>query len=245
MTTAITKATITTPEAPAEQTAVSIKDAALRLGTAGGAAVRFGVAELSAATGERLALTGPSGCGKSTLLNLVAGLIRPESGEVHVLGERVDRLRGWKADAFRGRRIGFVYQSHNLIDAFTAEDNVLIGMRFGRAVARAERKARARDLLTRVGLEKRRHSRPPKLSVGERQRVAIARALANRPALLLADEPTGSLDPKTAQSVLDLMLELCAEENCTLLLVTHDEEIAGRLPRRFDCRDLVTTEAAA
>ncbi|MCX7011709.1 MAG: ATP-binding cassette domain-containing protein, partial [Candidatus Sumerlaeota bacterium] len=139
---------------------------------------------------------------------------------------------------------GFIYQGYNLLAPFSALENVLIGMRFGRFAADGSRRRRAMDLLRRVGLERRAHARPARLSAGERQRVAIARAVANRPAILLADEPTASLDPPTAQRVLDLILEMCAEERCTLLLVTHDPDLAARLPRRFDARQLIVHRAA-
>lgn len=135
--------------------------------------------------------------------------------------------------------MGFVFQSFNLLDSFSALENVVIGMRFGRALPHRERHAAAVALLERVGLQRRLHSRPVRLSMGERQRVAIARAIANRPGLLLADEPTGALDPATAQEVFGLIRDVCRESGCALVLVTHDLELAGQLPGQFDCRGLV------
>lgn len=234
----------TTTENTVHGTAVSIRDCRLTLGRAGAETVEFHLPSLDIGAGERLALTGPSGCGKSTLLNLVSGLVRPSAGSVEVDGRDVVRLSGVAADQLRGQRMGFVYQSFNLLAAFNALDNVRVGLRFGRGLPRREWRARAEHLLERVGLAHRTHSKPAHLSVGERQRVAIARALANRPRLLLADEPTGALDPETAESVFALLLEICGEEGCTLMLVTHDLRLADRLPRGFDCRGLIHHRAA-
>ena len=225
--------------------AVEIRDCRLRLGYSGADAVEFHLKSFRVESGEQVALTGPSGCGKSTLLNLVAGLRRPDAGSISVQGTELGRLPPAKLDTFRGRTLGFVFQSFNLLDSFTALENVMIGMRFGRANPRAERHARAAALLERVGLQRRLHSRPARLSVGERQRVAIARAIANRPALLLADEPTGALDPATAADVFNLVRDMCRAEKCALLLVTHDLDLAAKLPRQVDCRDLVKHSAIA
>ena len=188
---------------------------------------------------EQVALTGPSGCGKSTLLNLVAGLRRPDSGRIVVHGTELEQLSSGKLDVFRGRTMGFVFQSFNLLEGFSALENVLVGMRFGRSCAHSERRTRAVALLERVGLQHRLDSLPGRMSVGERQRVSIARALANRPALLLADEPTGALDPATAKQVFALIREVCREENCALMLVTHDLDLAAQLPRQVDCHELI------
>lgn len=230
------------------QAAVEIHDCRLRLGAAGNEQVVFQLDHFRAAAGEQVALTGPSGCGKSTLLNLVAGLRRPDQGTIFVQGTDIGTLSPSRLDIFRGRTLGFVFQSFNLLDSFSAIENVIVGMRFGRSCEHTERHQRATALLDRVGLGRRLHARPAKLSVGERQRVAIARAIANRPTLLLADEPTGSLDPETAADIFALMREVCTEEGCALLLVTHDLDLAAKLPRRFDCRGLVkhaTAEVAA
>ena len=187
------------PDSSVSTTAPALKlsGVKLNLGRAGADRVVFELDSLEAPMGMRMALTGPSGCGKSTLLNLVSGLKRPDSGEVFVVGEPVHRLSGSKADAFRGQRLGFVHQNFHLLSPFTALENVLIGMQFGRKISRSERTDRAEALLKRVGLSQKAQVRVSNLSVGERQRVAVARAEANRPALLLADEPTGNLDSAT------------------------------------------------
>lgn len=221
--------------------AVELRDVEVLLGRAGDQAVRARVGELSVCTGERLALTGPSGCGKSTLLNVVAGLLRPDAGHVKVLGRNLTDLSIPELDNYRGRNLGIVWQSFNLLESFSAMENVLIGMRFGRWGHGAQRRERARALLQRVGLGHRLSARPNSLSIGERQRVAIARALASDPKVLLADEPTGSLDPASAEEVFALLMEVCAERGCTLLMVTHDHDLAGRLDRQFNCRGIVRT----
>jgi ABC-type lipoprotein export system ATPase subunit len=214
------------------------------LGEADGAgAVRFFLRAFELAPGEAVALVGPSGCGKSTLLNILAGLLRPDSGTVRVCGTDLMAARPAALDAFRGTCIGFVHQTFNLLEPFTALENVLLGMRFGRAIPQAERAPRAHALLERVGLSHRLHVRPARLSVGERQRVAIARALANRPRLLLADEPTAALDPRTAGAVAEMLMETCAAEGAALALVTHDTALAAKFPRQFDCRALVTSSS--
>ncbi len=135
--------------------------------------------------------------------------------------------------------MGFIFQTFNLLDTFSALENVMIGMRFGRTSSKGRHKERAARLLERVGLQRRLHTRPAHLSVGERQRVAIARAIANQPTLLLADEPTGALDPATASDVFMLIRDVCQEEKCALLMVTHDLNLAMQLPRQVDCHDLV------
>ena len=219
--------------------AVDIRDCRLRLGTAGAEIVAFHLDALRMEAGEQVALTGPSGCGKSTLLNLIAGLRRPDRGSIVVQGTELEALSASGLDTFRGRTMGFVFQTFNLLESFSAIENVMVGMRFGRARPQGGRLARATALLERVGLHRHLHARPGRLSVGERQRVAIARAIGNRPALLLADEPTGALDPATAGIVFQLIREVCREERCALLLVTHDLQLAAQLPRQVDCRGLI------
>ena len=225
--------------------ALEMRDIRLELGRTGDETVVFELPELIVAPGERLALTGPSGCGKSTLLHLVSGLLRPDTGSVRVLGEDPFALSQPDLDRFRGTHLGFIFQTFQLLGAFSALENVRIGLRFGRGLPKPEQRDRAAALLERVGLGKRLGVRPDRLSVGERQRVAIARALSNRPKIILADEPTGALDPATGDAVFDLLSEVCEEEGCALLFVTHDLGLAGRLPRQFDCRDLVAHETRA
>ncbi|HOZ49468.1 MAG TPA: ABC transporter ATP-binding protein [Candidatus Hydrogenedentes bacterium] len=204
-----------------------------------GPGVEFRCDSFHASPGVHMALWGPSGCGKSTMLNLISGLLRPDEGIVQVDGREIQGLTEGQLDRFRGERLGFVFQTFNLLAPFSALQNVLLGMRFSDRIPQAEWKTRAKELLERVGLSHRLDSKPRTLSVGEQQRVAIARALANRQKLVIADEPTGSLDPKTSETVMNLLLEMCTEEEVTLLLVSHDRAIAERLPERFDCSNLV------
>lgn len=214
---------------------VQLEQVRLRLGPG----VEFFCPAFDAAERTHVALWGPSGCGKSTLLNIVSGLLTPDEGKVMVAGTPLHALSGGSLDRFRGEHLGFVFQTFNLLKPFTALQNVILGMRFSDTIPEKEWKERATQLLERVGLGHRLHSRPSTMSVGEQQRVAIARALANRQKIIVADEPTGSLDPKTSQGVMDLLLELCTADGLTLLLVTHETDIASRLPQRFDCTGLV------
>lgn len=221
--------------------AVHLQDVQVTLGSS----VKIVLPEFRVAQGQALAITGPSGCGKSTLLNLISGLRRPDRGKVFVLGTDVAALKQTETDRFRGAHLGFIHQSFHLLEAFTAVENVLLGLRFGGAVASKEWKHKAHELLERVGLGHRLHSRPASMSVGERQRVAIARALANEPKLLLADEPTGALDPRTAEGVFALLLEVAKEHGCALLLVTHDHDLAARMPSSYDASHLIAQGGAA
>ncbi|HEY4411636.1 MAG TPA: ABC transporter ATP-binding protein [Gaiellaceae bacterium] len=191
--------------------------------------------------GELVSLTGPSGGGKSTLLNLIGALDRPDSGAIEVDGEDVTRLPD--ASAYRATTVGFVFQFHNLMPTLTALENVQIPL-LGRR-PRAEREARAADLLAEVGLTGRAHSRPSTLSGGERQRVAIARALANEPRLLLADEPTGALDAETGAQILELLRDVRDTRGTTILLVTNDDAVAAQADRVLRLRDGAITPGAA
>jgi len=220
---------------------IDLENVRLCLGRHEQGRVEFAMDAFRAEKGEAVALTGPSGCGKSTLLNIVAGMIRAEQGTVNVLGYELTGMGMAALDAFRGKHCGFVFQSFHLLHAFTALENVEIGLRFGARISARERRDRAVSLLKRVGLEHRLRARTNRMSVGERQRVAIARAIAGHPELLLADEPTGSLDPRTAAEVFALLLEVVKEAGCTLLMVTHDLELAAKLPRQVRCDRLVTT----
>ncbi len=204
-----------------------------------GPGVEFYCERFEAPAGAQMALWGPSGCGKSTMLNLISGLLRPDEGVIRVDDVEIQNLTEGQLDRFRGERFGFVFQTFNLLAPFTALQNVIIGMRFSDTVPAGEWEKRATELLERVGLAHRLYSKPGTMSVGERQRVAIARALANNQKIVVADEPTGSLDVKTSEKVMDLLLELCKEERVTLLLVTHERDLAQRLPESFDCSGLV------
>ncbi|WP_051971032.1 ABC transporter ATP-binding protein [Kitasatospora azatica] len=181
--------------------------------------------------GEAVAVMGPSGCGKSTLLNMVAGLDRPSSGRVVVNGEDLGTLNETGLALFRRRRIGMVFQFFNLIDDLPALDNVALAAQLtGSSASQARR--RALELLDELGIADRRSVYPAALSGGERQRVAVARALMNRPALLLADEPTGALDSRSGEQVMDLLIDL-NQIGQTLLLVTHDQRLATRCASRL------------
>jgi putative ABC transport system ATP-binding protein len=190
-------------------------------------------ASLELEAGEFVSLTGPSGSGKSTLLNLIGALDRPDSGRIIVDGEALD---GRDAAEYRATTVGFVFQFHNLIPTLTALENLQVPM-LGRGLTRAERRERARDLLKEVGLGPRERAFPSTLSGGERQRVALARALANEPRLLLADEPTGSLDSETGTQVLQLIEGLREERGATVLLVTNDDRVAATAERRLRLLD--------
>ncbi len=190
--------------------------------------------------GEHVAMIGSSGSGKTTLLHVMAGITAPSSGSVEcgvpgMSPVNLAKLPEAARDAFRGRYIGIIFQTHHLLGGFTAMENVLLGMSFTGRPADA---GWARHLLETVGLKDRMDYRPGKLSVGQQQRVAVARALANRPQLVLADEPTGALDPINARSVLDLIRSLTTEVGAALLLVTHDREIAQSLARRVDLAEI-------
>jgi putative ABC transport system ATP-binding protein len=189
---------------------------------------------LAIAQGESVAVMGASGSGKSTLLNLLCGLDRPTAGRVLVDGRDPASTRAWAA--VRARRIGIVFQSFNLLPSLNARENVEIPM-FGVVRGAAARSRRALDLLDEVGLRARAHHRPSELSGGERQRVAIARSLANDPALLLADEPTGSLDSKSAAAIVELLLDLQWTRGMGLMIVTHDPDIARAAARQITMRD--------
>ncbi|WP_425246019.1 ABC transporter ATP-binding protein [Streptomyces sp. NEAU-NA10] len=185
---------------------------------------------LSVRTGEALALVGPSGSGKSTLLNLIAGLDRPSAGSVTVDGLRVDGLSETASARYRRARIGMVFQFFNLLDDLTVGDNVLLPAQLA-GTPRAEARRRAVGLLERLGIDRHVHAYPGRLSGGERQRVAVARALMNRPALLLADEPTGALDTAAGEDVRELLTGLNADGQ-TIVLVTHDLGLAASCATR-------------
>ena len=194
--------------------------------------------------GDSVAIIGPSGAGKSTLLSLLAGLDIPESGEILFQGEAFSGLSEDQRAAVRRGRIGFVFQSFQLLQGLTAVENVMLPLELtGMSVAQA--KQRAMKWLDRVGLGARTHHRPRMLSGGEQQRVALARAFVNRPALLFADEPTGNLDRRTGESVSELLFELNQETGTTLILVTHDERLASRCQRILSLEDGTLNEGAA
>lgn len=186
--------------------------------------------------GECLAVTGPSGSGKSTLLHLIGGLDRPTSGTIEIDGSNPTLLPERELAEFRNSTLGFVFQEHFLLPQYSVVENVLLPTLAFPSDRRAKQE-RAEELLRRMGLQDRVRHRPAELSGGERQRVAVARALINEPKLLLCDEPTGSLDHSTAESIADLLLQMFLEEDVTLIVVTHSLEFAGRFNRRIELRE--------
>jgi putative ABC transport system ATP-binding protein len=200
----------------------------------------------SLAAAEQAALVGSSGCGKTTLLHLIAGILAPDSGRVLIDtgagAVDIASLPEASRDVFRGRYIGYIFQTHHLLSGFTALENVLLGMSF---TGRSPDRSWAESLLSEVGLGDRLHYKPRKLSVGQQQRVAVARALANRPRLVLADEPTGALDVKNAEQVLDLIRRLCSQVGAALLMVSHDPAVTSQFPRVLSLAELNQPATAA
>lgn len=204
------------------------------------------VGQLDLARGEQVLLTAPSGLGKSTLLHLVAGLLEPDEGEVSIAGTRLHGLHGAARDRFRGSHVGMIFQTFNLLSGFSALENVMAALMFLPIPAR-EHRARAEALLRRLGIE-RIDADPDRLSVGQQQRVAVARAVACDPVLVLADEPTASLDPENAAAAIELIRAACRDKNAALLCVSHDPAIAGHFERRVplgSLRSLAPEGAAA
>jgi ABC-type lipoprotein export system ATPase subunit len=184
--------------------------------------------------GEMLAVMGPSGSGKSTLLNMLGGLDRPTEGQVLIDGQDLSEVKN--LDTFRARTVGFVFQLHNLLPTLTALENVGVPMR-GQPIRRRARRERAKELLELVGLSDRMHHLPSQLSGGQRQRVAVARALANQPRLILADEPTGSLDTTAGDEIMDLLADLNTSQGTTIIVVSHDRRVARATNRILTMRD--------
>ncbi len=187
-------------------------------------------AELKINSGEIVALVGPSGSGKSTLLHIAGLLEKPDGGEIFIAGEACSKLSDDRRTEIRRKHLGFVYQYHHLLAEFSALENIVIPQIIA-GLTKTVAKERARQLLEMLGLSERASHRPAKLSGGEQQRVAIGRALANAPGLLLADEPTGNLDPDTADSVFTMLLNLTRQTGLTALIATHNPELAGRMDR--------------
>lgn len=191
------------------------------------------IQSLKLESGKHTAMRGTSGSGKTTLLHCISGMILPESGSITLLDTDITSLSEAARDRFRANHIGYIFQSFNLLDGFTALENVKLGMQF------ADKKldtSRAAELLVKVGLKDRLHNKPSQLSVGQQQRVCIARALANDPEIILADEPTGSLDPKTSAEVLELIKEVANGK--TLMLVSHEEQVLNQFEVQLDLETL-------
>jgi ABC-type lipoprotein export system ATPase subunit len=197
----------------------------------GGEVEIVNVPAFALAAGEQLALRGESGSGKTTFLNLVAGILAADAGRVMVDGAEMTALSESRRDRLRAEKLGYIFQTFNLLQGFTVLENVVLGMSFG---PHGADRAHAREMLQRVGLGHRLDHFPSQLSTGQQQRVAVARALANRPKLVLADEPTGNLDRKHSRESLALIREVCREQGAALLLVSHDEEVLGQFETRRD-----------
>ncbi|MCY2973281.1 MAG: ABC transporter ATP-binding protein [Planctomycetota bacterium] len=194
----------------------------------GGSVPILDIPKLEIRAGEQMVLRGDSGSGKTTLLQIISGITRADSGKVLFDGTDLTKLSESARDRFRAVKMGYVFQTFNLLPAFTALENVRLGMTFGRGKYRLDR---AKSLLSQVGLDDRMHYRPSMLSVGQQQRVAVARALANQPRLLLADEPTANVDPSNQQKIIDLLKEVCSKESTALLMVTHSDSISQQFDR--------------
>ena len=192
--------------------------------------------DLTVSRGEFLALRGASGAGKSTLLYLIGGLDSPNAGEIFFKGQNLANFSESELTQFRSRRAGFIFQAYHLLPELTALENVCLPARVAR-ISAGQTGRRGRELLVRVGLKDRTDHKPSELSGGEQQRVAIARALINEPELLLADEPTGNLDSKTGGEIIELLKNLCAEKQMTLVIATHDEKVAARAERTIQLVD--------
>jgi len=220
---------------------LAIRNLAKRFVAPDGSAVPvIDVPTLDIPAGQHVALIGSSGSGKTTLLHLIAGIVTPDAGSITfdlpgVGSTDITALSEAQRDVFRGRHVGYIFQTHHLMGGFTAMENVQLGMSF---TGRKPDREWAKHLLTEVGLADRLDYKPGKLSVGQQQRVAVARALANRPSLVLADEPTGALDPNNAQQVLELIRKLCKEVGASLLLVSHDLAIARQLETVLTLSDI-------
>ena len=192
------------------------------------------VPEFTLDAGQHVALRGASGTGKTTFLNCIAGILRPDQGDIELAGQNIAVASEGHRDQLRARHIGYIFQTFNLLQGYTCLENVLLGMSFsGQATIQA-----AAAILKRVGLSDRMDYRPSELSVGQQQRVAVARALANRPQLVLADEPTGNLDPQNAQEALQLIREVCEENQAALLLVSHDQAVLDQFKDSLDLAEI-------
>lgn len=228
--------------------ALSIENLRFRYAPSGNGQVSPWIVQVPALTmgaGSQLLLTGGSGCGKSTLLHLIAGLIDPNEGVVRVGDCELHSFRGAQRDLHRGRMIGMIFQTFNLLHGFSAVENVMAALMFAdpRKFPPREHRSRATHLLTTLGID-RPDANPDRMSVGQQQRIAVARAIACEPILVLADEPTASLDPENAAAAMDLIQRTCIEHNAALLCVSHDPSMTGRFEHRHAISELTTRTIA-
>ncbi len=200
------------------------------------AVIALGGVDISINQGEFVAIVGPSGCGKSTLLNLLGGLDQPTKGNVFLDGQNLAQLSEEQLAFLRRQKMGFIFQRHDLFPELTARENVEFPLLLG-GMAPIERKKRAEDLLAQIGLAEKADHLPDELSGGQQQRVGIARALANNPLILLADEPTGNLDSATSAEIINILIQLTHNQGLTLVMVTHDPEVAEQADRKLTLRD--------
>jgi putative ABC transport system ATP-binding protein len=200
------------------------------------AVIALGGVDISIHQGEFVAIVGPSGCGKSTLLNLLGGLDQPTKGNVFLDGQNLAQLSEEQLAFLRRQKMGFIFQRHDLFPELTARENVEFPLLLG-GMAPIERKKRAEDLLAQIGLAEKADHLPDELSGGQQQRVGIARALANNPLILLADEPTGNLDSATSAEIINILIQLTRNQGLTLVMVTHDPEVAEQADRKLTLRD--------
>lgn len=216
---------------------LEVKNLTKKFTSASGDVIALNNVNMKIKTGEFASIIGKSGSGKSTLLSMLGALDIPTSGSIEVDGVDIAKLSANQQTAYRAKKIGFVFQYYNLIPNLTALENVILALEFG-GMPSKKRKARAEQLLTDVGIEPGQQLRKPsRLSGGQQQRVSIARALANKPAIVLADEPTGNLDSETGKKIFDLLHKLSRSQNTTIIAVTHDMDIAGRTDRTFTLKD--------
>lgn len=225
--------------------AVLLRDVAVSLSAGGRAVPILDIPTLEIPAGTAVGIAGPSGSGKTTLLNVITGMLTPARGRVEVMGRDIATLPPAARDRFRAAQVGYVFQAFNLLPPLTALENVLLPMGFAGSLPHGQRRERAEGLLRRVGLGDRLQHRPGQLSHGEQQRVGIARALANHPPLIVADEPTASLEPGLTHGIVRLLLEVCREQGATLLLASHDPAVLDLLERVEDMSRLNRAGAAS
>lgn len=214
---------------------VSVRNCQYSVKSGGNCTQILDIPEFKVQKGELTALFGPSGSGKSTFLHIISGLLKASGGQITVAGSELNMLGEVERDRFRARSIGYIFQSFNLLNGLSALENVMLGAALA---GKNTGQDQARSLLAEVGLEHRMNNRPHQLSIGEQQRVAVARAIIHAPELILADEPTGSLDPARSMEIIDLLENMVKRHGCTLIAVSHDMNVVNRFPRKVVFADL-------